>query len=237
MTNKIMVVEDDVALRTVLERLLTDFGFSVVAVGDGADVVERVRSEQPNVILMDIQLPNRNGIELVRDIREIREFASLPIIMVTAQSEVESMEQAFAAGADDWVEKSPWDQDKLMARIKNALRIQQRNNESLKPKEGDGMLRIGAVTLDVVGHEVRKNGERVALTPLEFKLLGTLAATPNKVFSREDLLKDVWDYGYQADTRLVNVHIQRLRSKIEDDPDNPTIVVTVRGVGYKAGQN
>jgi two-component system, OmpR family, response regulator MtrA len=236
-TNKIMVVEDDVALRTVLERLLTDFGFSVVAVGDGAHVVEQVRAEQPNVILMDIQLPNRNGIELVRDIRDIREFASLPIIMVTAKSEAEDMEEAFAAGADDWVEKSPWDQDKLMARIKNALRIQQRNNESLKPKEGDGLLRIGAVTLDVVGHEVRKNGERVALTPLEFKLLGTLAATPNKVFSREDLLKDVWDYGYQADTRLVNVHIQRLRSKIEDDPDNPTIVVTVRGVGYKAGQN
>jgi two-component system, OmpR family, response regulator MtrA len=232
-----MVVEDDVALRTVLERLLTDFGFAVVAVGDGAHVVEQVRAEQPNVILMDIQLPNRNGIELVRDIREIREFASLPIIMVTAKSEAEDMEEAFAAGADDWVEKSPWDQDKLMARIKNALRIQQRNNESLKPKEGDGLLRIGSVTLDVVGHEVRKNGERVALTPLEFKLLGTLAATPNKVFSREDLLKDVWDYGYQADTRLVNVHIQRLRSKIEDDPDNPTIVVTVRGVGYKAGQN
>lgn len=234
MTNTIMVVEDDVALRTQMESALTRAEFNVISEGDGAKVVDLVKAEQPNVILMDIQLPNRNGIELVADIRE---FSAVPIIMVTAQSEVESMEKAFAAGADDYFEKLPWDLDKLLARIKNSLRIQQRTNESLKPKEGDGLLRIGSVTLDVVGHEVRKNGERVALTPLEFKLLGTLAATPNKVFSREDLLKDVWDYGYQADTRLVNVHIQRLRSKIEDDPDNPTIVVTVRGVGYKAGQN
>jgi len=168
------------------------------------------------------------GVELVR---EIREFSVVPIIMVTARSEAEVMELAFAAGADDYFEKSPWDPTKLVARINNCLKAP----KQIETK--DGLLRIGQITLDVVGHEVRRGDEKVALTPLEFKLLSTLAGNPKKVFSREDLLKDVWDYPPQGDTRLVNVHIQRLRSKVEEDPDNPTVVVTVRGIGYKAGLN
>ncbi|MEN9715654.1 MAG: hypothetical protein RJA35_1121 [Actinomycetota bacterium] len=232
MTNKIMLVEDDEALRTQLERWLTDSGYQVIAVGDGSQVVDLFKSESPNVVLMDIQLPGRSGIELVRDIRE---FAGTPIIMVTARSEAEVMDEAFEAGADDYFEKSPWEPEKLLARIKNSLRVQQRSAE---PVEADsGVLKIGSVTVDILGHEVRKNGEKVSLTPYEFKLLTTLAEKPKMVFSREQLLKDVWNHSYQGDTRLVNVHIQRLRSKIEDDPDNPTVVVTVRGIGYKAGLN
>lgn len=230
MTNKIMLVEDDEALRTQLERWLSDSGFQVIAVGDGAEVVETFKAESPNVVLMDIQLPGRNGIDLVRDIRA---FSGTPIIMVTARSEAEVMDQAFEAGADDYFEKSPWEPEKLVARIKNSLRVQQRAT----PEEASGVLKIGSVTVDIVGHEVRKNGEKVSLTPYEFKLLTTLAEKPKMVFSREQLLKDVWNHSYQGDTRLVNVHIQRLRSKIEDDPDNPTVVVTVRGIGYKAGLN
>lgn len=230
MTNKIMLVEDDEALRTQLERWLSDSGFQVIAVGDGAEVVETFKAESPNVVLMDIQLPGRNGIDLVRDIRA---FSGTPIIMVTARSEAEVMDQAFEAGADDYFEKSPWEPEKLVARIKNSLRVQQRAT----PEEATGVLKIGSVTVDIVGHEVRKNGEKISLTPYEFKLLTTLAEKPKMVFSREQLLKDVWNHSYQGDTRLVNVHIQRLRSKIEDDPDNPTVVVTVRGIGYKAGLN
>jgi two-component system response regulator MtrA len=229
-TNKIMLVEDDEALRTQLERWLSDSGFQVIAVGDGAEVVETFKAESPNVVLMDIQLPGRNGIDLVRDIRA---FSGTPIIMVTARSEAEVMDQAFEAGADDYFEKSPWEPEKLVARIKNSLRVQQRAT----PEEATGVLKIGSVTVDIVGHEVRKNGEKISLTPYEFKLLTTLAEKPKMVFSREQLLKDVWNHSYQGDTRLVNVHIQRLRSKIEDDPDNPTVVVTVRGIGYKAGLN
>ncbi len=225
-----MLVEDDEALRTQLERWLSDSGFQVIAVGDGAEVVETFKAESPNVVLMDIQLPGRNGIDLVRDIRA---FSGTPIIMVTARSEAEVMDQAFEAGADDYFEKSPWEPEKLVARIKNSLRVQQRAT----PEEASGVLKIGSVTVDIVGHEVRKNGEKVSLTPYEFKLLTTLAEKPKMVFSREQLLKDVWNHSYQGDTRLVNVHIQRLRSKIEDDPDNPTVVVTVRGIGYKAGLN
>ena len=225
-----MLVEDDEALRTQLERWLSDSGFQVIAVGDGAEVVETFKAESPNVVLMDIQLPGRNGIDLVRDIRA---FSGTPIIMVTARSEAEVMDQAFEAGADDYFEKSPWEPEKLVARIKNSLRVQQRAT----PEEATGVLKIGSVTVDIVGHEVRKNGEKISLTPYEFKLLTTLAEKPKMVFSREQLLKDVWNHSYQGDTRLVNVHIQRLRSKIEDDPDNPTVVVTVRGIGYKAGLN
>jgi len=228
MPNTIMLVEDDVRLRESLERWLTDAGFAVVTEGDGLQVVEKFKAAKPNLVLMDIQLPGRNGIELTR---AIREFSGTPIIMVTARSEAEDMEEAFLAGADDYFEKSPWQPEKLMARINNSLRAP-------KPIETDAdVLKIGSITLDIVGHEVRRGDEKIALTPLEFKLLSTLAEKPKMVFSREQLLKDVWDYPYQGDTRLVNVHIQRLRSKIEDDPDDPKIVVTVRGIGYKAGLN
>ncbi|MEN9989665.1 MAG: hypothetical protein RL508_644 [Actinomycetota bacterium] len=226
----IMLVEDDEALRSSLERWLTDANFSVVSVGDGLKVVDLYREAKPNLILMDIQLPGRNGIELVRDIRAIS--SATPIIMVTARSEAKDMEEAYDAGADDYFEKSPWQPEKLMARINNCLKAAR----ALVETDAE-VLKIGPLTLDIVGHEVRRNGEKIALTPLEFKLLATLAEKPKMVFSREQLLKDVWDYPYQGDTRLVNVHIQRLRSKIEDDPDNPKIVETVRGIGYKAGQN
>lgn len=228
MANTIMLVEDDIRLRESLERWLSDAGFDVVSVGDGIEVVEKFKATKPNLVLMDIQLPHRNGIELTRDIRA---FSGTPIIMVTARSEAEDMERAFEAGADDYFEKSPWQPEKLMARINNSLRM-------MKSIETDAeVLKIGSLTLDIVGHEVRRGDEKIALTPLEFKLLTTLAEKPKMVFSREQLLRDVWDYPYQGDTRLVNVHIQRLRSKIEDDPDDPKIVVTVRGIGYKAGLN
>lgn len=228
MTDKIMLVEDDFRLRETLERWLTEAGFEVVSVGDGALVVDLFKETKPSLVLMDIQLPGRSGIELVSDIRE---FSGTPIIMVTARSEAEDMEEAFRAGADDYFEKSPWQPEKLMVRIKNSLK---------PPKivvEDATTLVIGPLTLDIVGHEVRRGDEKIALTPLEFKLLATLAQFPKRVFRREDLLKDVWEYQNMGDTRLVNVHIQRLRSKIEDDPDDPKIVLTVRGVGYKAGLN
>lgn len=232
MTHKILLVEDDHDLSDMLAAFLASKGFEVATCADGSEAVALFKEFAPSLVLMDIQLPGRDvpllGVELVR---EIREFSVVPIIMVTARSEAEVMELAFAAGADDYFEKSPWDPTKLVARINNCLKAP----KQIETK--DGLLRIGQITLDVVGHEVRRGDEKVALTPLEFKLLSTLAGNPKKVFSREDLLQDVWDYPPQGDTRLVNVHIQRLRSKVEEDPDNPTIVVTVRGIGYKAGLN
>jgi two-component system response regulator MtrA len=147
--------------------------------------------------------------------------------MLTAKTESDDVVRGLEAGADDYVVK-PFDPVVLLARIRARLR----------PIAGasEDKIQIGPLTLDIVGHEVRRGGEKVLLTPLEFNLLLTLAVKPKQVFTREMLLETVWGYHYKADTRLVNVHVQRLRSKIEDDPDNPKIVTTVRGIGYKAGQ-
>jgi two-component system response regulator MtrA len=148
--------------------------------------------------------------------------------MLTAKTESEDVVRGLEAGADDYVVK-PFDPTVLLARIRARLRpLSSASAETVQ---------IGPLTLDIVGHEVRRGNEKLLLTPLEFNLLLTLAVKPKQVFTREMLLETVWGYHYKADTRLVNVHVQRLRSKIEDDPDNPKIVTTVRGIGYKAGQS
>jgi two-component system response regulator MtrA len=146
--------------------------------------------------------------------------------MLTANGETESLVLALEAGADDYIVK-PYKAEELTARIRARLRA---------PSEPTSkVLGIGDLTIDVAGHEVRRNGELLSLTPLEFDLLVALASQPALVFTRDMLLEQVWGYHYKADTRLVNVHVQRLRGKIEEDPDNPRVVMTVRGVGYRAG--
>jgi two-component system response regulator MtrA len=146
--------------------------------------------------------------------------------MLTANGETDSLVLALEAGADDYIVK-PYKSEELTARIRARLRPQ--------ATEAPAALAIGDLTIDVQGHEVRRNGELLSLTPLEFDLLVALASQPALVFTREMLLEQVWGYQYKADTRLVNVHVQRLRGKIEEDPDNPRVVTTVRGVGYRAG--
>jgi len=158
--------------------------------------------------------------------RLIRAESDVPIIMLTAKSDTPDVVEGLEAGADDYVAK-PFKPQELVARIKTRLR-----RVEVAPSE---LLQIGDVTIDVAGHEVRRGSEVIPLTPLEFDLLVALARKPRQVFSRETLLEQVWGYRHAADTRLVNVHVQRLRAKIEKDPDRPEVVVTVRGVGYRAG--
>jgi two-component system response regulator MtrA len=146
--------------------------------------------------------------------------------MLTAKSDTADVVRGLESGADDYVVK-PFNPKELVARIRTRLRP--------TPVGTADVLRVGDLTLDVAGHEVRRGETRINLTPLEFELLLALASRPQQVFTREMLLEQVWGYHYKADTRLVNVHVQRLRAKIEDDPDNPRIVMTVRGVGYRAG--
>jgi two-component system response regulator MtrA len=167
-------------------------------------------------------LPGKDGIAVCREIRNI---AGTPIIMLTAKTETTDVVLGLEAGADDYIVK-PFEPSVLTARIKARLRPMTSLEETVT---------VGPLTLDVVGHQVLKNGSPISLTPLEFNLLLTLAQKPKQVFTREMLLEKVWGYHYKADTRLVNVHVQRLRSKIEEDPDNPKIVTTVRGIGYRAG--
>lgn len=221
--SKILIVEDDDALRETLEIGLRSNGFEVCQAANGLEAVPVFEKHKPDLVLLDLMLPGKNGIEICQ---EIRQTSGVPIIMLTARTEDTDMIRGLEAGADDYVTK-PYKIEVLVSRIKARLRpIKQVQHTIIK---------LGAVELDTLSHEVLKHGKKVSLTPLEYKLLLTLASHPNEVFSREMLLEQVWEYTYKADTRLVNVHVQRLRSKIEEDQEDPKLVITVRGWGYKAG--
>lgn len=225
MVHKVLVVEDELALNQELCFALESAGYDAVGVTDGNNALLAFKDFNPDLVLLDLMIPGKNGIEVCEEIRAI---SGVPVIMLTARTEDEHVVEGLQAGADDYIFKPMPSFKVLQARIEARLRPMR------EPEVNE--LVIGPLVIDVLGHEVRRDGVRIPLTPLEFNLLQTLAEAPKQVFKREDLLKKVWGYHYDADTRLVNVHVQRLRSKIEDDPDNPKIVVTERGVGYKAGQ-
>ncbi len=224
MTARILVVDDDVALSEMISIMLRGEGFDIHLAADGPDAITSLQSHNPDLILLDVMLPGMDGMDVCQKIREV---SGIPIIMLTAKSDSADVVRGLEAGADDYVVK-PFNPKELVARIRTRLR----------PTQETGLteISIADVLIDVPSHEVRRGGERVNLTPLEFQLLLTLALRPQQVFTREELLEQVWGYRYKADTRLVNVHVQRLRSKIESDPDNPVIIETVRGVGYRSGK-
>lgn len=218
-----LVVDDDTALAEMLGIVLRGEGFEPVFCANGSGALESFRSTRPDLVLLDLMLPGRDGIEVCR---EIRLESGVPIVMLTAKTDTVDVVLGLESGADDYVVK-PFKPKELVARVRARLR---RTDESV-PEQLD----IGDLSIDVAGHSVRRDGQIIPLTPLEFDLLAALARKPWQVFTREVLLEQVWGYRHAADTRLVNVHVQRLRSKIERDPEKPEIVVTVRGVGYKAG--
>lgn len=223
MSGRILVVDDDTALAEMIGIVLSADGFDPVFCADGADAVGMFRTARPDLVLLDLMLPGVDGVEVCR---AIRAESGVPIIMLTAKSDTADVVTGLESGADDYVVK-PFDPKELVARIRTRLRP--------APGNAAPRLRIGDLTVDAAGHEVLREGAVIALTPLEFDLLHTLASKPHQVFTREMLLEQVWGYHYKADTRLVNVHVQRLRAKVEVDPENPRIVTTVRGVGYRAG--
>jgi two-component system, OmpR family, response regulator MtrA len=221
----VLLVEDDARVRRVLHLALQDEGYQVSEAATGEEGLRALRSSPPDVVLLDLMLPDIDGFTVCR---RIRRDSDAPVIMVTARTDSHDVVAGLEAGADDYVAK-PFKAKELIARIKTRLRR--------SPEEVDQeMLRIGDLVINVDGHTVKRNGAPIQLTPLEFDLLLALARRPWQVFSREVLLEQVWGYRHAADTRLVNVHVQRLRSKIERDPEHPEIVVTVRGIGYKAGE-
>ena len=226
MTARILVVDDDQALAEMISIVLRGEGYGTEICGNGLKVQEAVRRGKPDLVLLDLMLPGKDGIQVCR---ELRSFSLVPIIMVTARSDTRDVVEGLAAGADDYIQK-PFKPAELVARVKARLR---RHTVSAPPKSEK--IAIGDVVLDLSGHQATKAEQPIQLTPLEFDLLVVLGAKPWQVFTREMLLEQVWGYGDQADPRLVNVHVQRLRAKVEDDPENPQVVVTVRGVGYKAG--
>ena len=220
---RVMVVEDDRDISEMLSIVLNDAGMDVDLVDRGDEVIESFRSNPPDLVLLDLMLPGKDGVTVCQ---ELRNETLVPIVMLTAKSDTTDIVKGLEAGADDYMIK-PFKDQELLARIKNQLRRSQ----------GSSKLNICDLVIDQVSHTVIRNGKQIALTRLEFELLATLAKEPGRVFTREALLKEVWGYSLPADTRLVNVHIQRLRAKVEMDVDNPNIVLTVRGIGYKAGTN
>ncbi len=216
-----MVVDDDQDLAEMLSIVLTAAGMEVDLVSRGDQVMDLFNTNPPDLILLDVMLPGIDGVQVCKIIRET---SMVPIVMLTAKGDTQDVVLGLEAGADDYMVK-PFKPQELVARINTRLR---RNTKV-------GSLSIGALVIDQMEHKVLKNGLEIALTRLEFDLLAALAKEPGRVFTREALLSEVWGYQHAADTRLVNVHVQRLRSKIESDADNPEHVLTVRGVGYKAG--
>jgi len=220
---RVLVVDDDAALAEMLGIVLRGEGFDPVFCGDGSTALDAFRSAKPDVVLLDLMLPGLDGIDVCR---AIRAESGTPIVMLTAKSDTIDVVVGLESGADDYIVK-PFKPKELVARIRARIR---RTDDI-----GSQVLSIGDLVIDVNGHTVRRGSEVLSLTPLEFDLLACLAKKPGQVFTREALLQEVWGYRHAADTRLVNVHVQRLRAKIERDPEAPEIVLTVRGVGYKAG--
>lgn len=219
----VLVVDDDASLAEMLSIVLRQEGFDSRIVGRGDEAMDMFRAYRPDLVLLDLMLPGRDGIDVCR---EIRAESGVPIVMLTAKGDTIDVVVGLESGADDYVIK-PFKPKELIARI----RARVRRNEAPRTES----LNIGDLSIDVAGHSVTRAGVGINLTPLEFDLLVCLARKPWQVFTREVLLEQVWGYRHSADTRLVNVHVQRLRSKVEHDPEHPEIVLTVRGVGYKAG--
>ncbi|MBC8092721.1 MAG: response regulator transcription factor [Pseudonocardia sp.] len=227
MRARVLVVDDDPALAEMLGIVLRSEGFTPSFIADGERALQAFRDTRPDVVLLDLMLPGMSGIDVCR---AIRAESGVPIVVLTAKTDTVDVVLGLESGADDYVVK-PFKPKELVARVRARLR---RSDDaapetlSVGPPEAE-------VRIDVAGHAVSRGGETVSLTPLEFDLLVALARKPRQVFTREVLLEQVWGYRHAADTRLVNVHVQRLRAKVERDPERPEVVLTVRGVGYKAG--
>lgn len=219
--DRVLVVDDDASLAEMLTIVLEGEGLTTKVCRSGDLVMDAFVKFKPDVVLLDLMLPGLDGMKVCR---RIRATSAVPIIMLTAKSDTPDVVRGLEAGADDYITK-PFKNTELVARIRARLR---RTDQLAEPLE------FGDIVLDPTGHTVTRKGESLDLTPLEFDLLACLLGSPEQVFTRETLLQKVWGYHHPGDTKLVNVHMTRLRSKIEDDADDPQVIRTVRGVGYQA---
>jgi DNA-binding response OmpR family regulator len=220
----LLLVDDEPRIRRVLRLALEDEGYEVAEAANGYDALAALRREPPDVVLLDLMLPDRDGFTVCR---EIRRSSDVPVIMVTARTDSHDVVAGLEAGADDYVTK-PLVAKELSARIRALLRRVEPSNA----RQAE-LVEVGDLRIDVPGAEVTRDGETLPLTRTEFKLLAELAGAEGAICSREHLLSKVWGYGYFGDSRIVDVHVRRLRLKVERDPANPQHVVTARGLGYR----
>jgi two-component system, OmpR family, response regulator MtrA len=219
----VLLVEDDASIREVATLGLEQAGLRVTPVGDGREGLARFREGGVDLVVLDVMLPSLDGFEVLR---EIRRDSGAPVVMLTARSELHDIVVGLELGADDYVTK-PFELPELVARIKAVMR------RAAPGGDGDSTLSVAGLEIDPGGFTVRKGGAEVNLTATEFRLLHELARRPKQVFTRDLLLELVWNYDYLGDSRLVDAAVQRLRAKVEDDPKQPTLIRTVRGVGYR----
>ncbi len=221
---KILVVEDEQSLREPLEYLLRREGYEVAGVDDGAEALKRIQHETPDLVLLDLMLPGMSGTEVCR---EVRSNSTVPIIMLTAKDSEVDIVVGLELGADDYITK-PYSSRELLARVRAVLRRKEADNSS-----SDSVLEHHGVRLDSERHQVTLNGEPISLPLKEFELLELLMVNAGRVLTRGQIIDRVWGSDYFGDTKTLDVHIKRLRSKIEKVPAQPTIIVTVRGLGYR----
>jgi DNA-binding response OmpR family regulator len=225
-TRSVLLVEDDPRVRRVLQLALTEEGYRVRAAATGEEGLSQLADQPPDVVLLDLMLPDLDGFSVCR---RIRKGSDVPVIMVTARTDTHDVVGGLEAGADDYVTK-PLVAKELSARIRALLRrVEPAASENDAPRR----VRVGELEIWVDEGVVMREDTDLRLTRTEFRLLVELAFAGGAVRTREELLEGVWDYGYFGDSRLVDVHIRRLRTKVERDPANPRHVVTVRGVGYR----
>jgi two-component system response regulator VicR len=223
---KILIIEDEKSISDIVKFNLAKEGFRVETAYDGQEGLDKALAGDFDLVLLDVMLPSMDGFEICR---KLRQNSAVPIIMLTAKEEEVDKVLGLELGADDYVTK-PFGLRELIARVKaNIRRISLASNDS---SGGENTQRFGNLTIDMNRYEVRKDGVPLELTLREFELLKYLAEREEKVFSREQLLEDVWKYEYYGDIRTVDVTVRRLREKVEDDSGNPKYIMTKRGVGY-----
>ncbi len=219
---RLLLVEDDGSIREVAAIGLTAAGFRVITAVDGREGLARARSDGFDAVILDVMLPSLDGFEVCR---EIRKFSRVPVVMLTARTDLIDVVVGLESGADDYVRK-PFAMPELIARLRAVLR-------RATDAEQAALITAGGLEIDPAGFTVRKDGVELALTATEFRLLLELSRRPGQVFTREMLLRRVWDYEYLGESHVVDVAVQRLRAKVEDDPSRPTLIKTVRGFGYR----
>ncbi len=227
MEKKVLVVDDERPIVEILKINLQKEGYVVFEAYDGEEAVSKAMTVEPDLILLDVMLPKLDGFSVCK---KIREKSSVPILMLTAREEELDKVLGLELGADDYITK-PFSVRELMARVKANMRRNQNVLEEKVEKSAE-KLEIGEFMLDFNRYELYKNGKLIDLTIREFDLVKFLASQPNKVFSRQSLLESVWDYEYYGDVRTVDVTVRRLREKVEEDPSEPRVIMTKRGVGY-----